>query len=55
MKFEDAIEKMYEDWMHAKWCGFQSKEDTIRLIELSYNWGEFKEELEETLNNLDNY
>ena len=51
---EDGIEKMYEQWMHTKWCGFQSKEDTIRLIELSYQWGEFKDELLTVLDELDN-
>ena len=52
---EEGIEKMYEQWMHTKWCGFQSKEDTIRLIELSYNWGEFIDELTDTINRMDDH
>ena len=50
---EDMLDKMYEDWMHAKWCGHQSKDDTIRLIELSYNWDEFCEEVKQVLDNAD--
>ena len=45
---------MYQEWMHEKWRGFQSKDDTIRLIELSYNWGEFLDDLQYTLEALDN-
>lgn len=50
---EDGIEKMYEQWMHTKWQGLQSRDDTIRLIELSYQWGEFKDELLTVLDELD--
>lgn len=49
----DNIELMYQDWMHTKWCGLQSKDDTIRMIELGYNWVEFKDELLTVLENLD--
>ena len=50
----DNIELMYQDWMHAKWYGLQSKQDTIRMIELGYNWSGFKEELLQLLESLDN-
>jgi hypothetical protein len=50
---EDGIEKMYEQWMFRKWCGLQSKQDTIRMIELGYNWAEFKDELLTVLDFLD--
>lgn len=53
MNLADALDKMYEEWMHSKWCGFQSKDATIRLIELSYNWDEFCEELKQTIDNMD--
>ena len=51
---EDGIEKMYEQWMFRQWQGLQSRDDTIRLIELSYQWGEFKDELLTVLDELDN-
>ena len=50
---EDMLDKMYEEWMHSKWCGHQSKDATIRLIELSYNWDEFCEEVKQVLDNTD--
>lgn len=52
INLENYLDKMYEDWMLAKWSDFQSKEETIRLIELNYNWNDFCEELEKALENI---
>ena len=50
---EDGIEKMYEQWMIKQWQGLLSKDKIIRRIELSYQWGEFKDELLTVLDELD--